>query len=190
MTRCRMLVSSTDDAMMGTNDVGAPTTNKSIPPLSALCIKFILANLHATCINGLYSQPASQGTPPHHPPPWLLASLPEAVTQQVMVCMVHRLQKMTCSYDKHKAQLRAVTDKCLVLEVAADQARVVRRDRDRLAQLLTVKSNDMTHLRRQTDALQKQLSNVHALVTKLTRQVDVLERAKGTADATVRFTSK
>ncbi|RQM29570.1 hypothetical protein B5M09_004581 [Aphanomyces astaci] len=100
----------------------------------------------------------------------------------------HRIQ-MTCSYEKHKAQLRAVTDKCLVLEVAADQARVVRRDRDRLAQLLTVKSNDMTHLRRQTDALQKQLSNVHTLVTKLTRQVDVLERAKGTADATVRFTS-
>ncbi|RHY31709.1 hypothetical protein DYB32_003231 [Aphanomyces invadans] len=135
----------------------------------------------------------------------MLASLPEAVTQQVLVYMVHRVQtvgrthfvvatntlssfQMTTAYDKHKAQLRAAKDKCAAFESAAEQARAVRRDRDRLAQLLSVKTNGMVQLKAETDALQKQLASVNITAAKLARQVEVLERTKCRGISTVRST--
>ncbi|KAF0686331.1 Aste57867_21833 [Aphanomyces stellatus] len=179
VARCREVYAKKE----GDDDVGqghaasATKKTKVVPKLSDLCIKYILANMHITCLNGLFTQPAHQA--------WLIASLPGAVLQQIMMHMVHRVQKMTLAHNKHKTKLQQAKERCTVLEIQTDQMRALRRECERLNQLLTSRTDHCDKAKREVNSLKHQLHGTAAEATKLAKQVEQLRAVNDASDIKV-----
>ncbi|OQR85749.1 hypothetical protein ACHHYP_11463 [Achlya hypogyna] len=162
--RCRALyVPPTPEA------AGPPKPpSKTIPSLQALCTQRILGNLHITCFNGLFTQPAHQAS--------VIASLPETVLQQVFMHIVFEHQSRTKRFEKHQAKLRALKESCSALEATCSQVHGLRKEVDRLHRVCEARDAQHAATKLAVQELRAQVTRLtqdNAKLAKLTQQQHV-----------------